>query len=119
MIKNTAEGDGRSVGISLPQDPGQAGKSQIATLTKLLAGFNVRSSPESGDKITRFGGFSAQAEAGNVLVLRGRWNEEWFTALEGFPEAAHDDDADSTSRAFNALISSPAVTTSTTVAGLY
>ncbi len=118
MIRNTAEGDGRAVGISLPQDPGQAGKSQIQNLTKMLAGFSVRSSPESGDKITRFSGFSAQAEAGNVYVLRGRWNEEWFTALEGFPEATHDDDADSTSRAFNALISSPPQTTSTTVTGL-
>lgn len=104
MIKNTADLDGRTVKISLPQDPGQAGKSQIATLTKLLVGYNVRSSPESGDKITRFSGFSAQAEAGNVFVLRGPWNEIWFTELEGFPAGAHDDDADSTSRAFNALI---------------
>jgi predicted phage terminase large subunit-like protein len=104
MIKNTAEADGKPVEISLPQDPGQAGKAQIATLTKLLVGFNVRSSPESGDKITRFSGFSAQAEAGNVLVLRGLWNSTWFSELEGFPEGAHDDDADSTSRAFNALL---------------
>ncbi|MBZ9600739.1 phage terminase large subunit [Phyllobacterium chamaecytisi] len=104
MIKNTADADGTNVRISLPQDPGQAGKSQVATLTKLLAGYNVRSSPESGDKITRFGGFSAQAEAGNVFVLRGNWNETWFTELESFPEAEHDDDADSTSRAFNALL---------------
>ena len=58
---------------------------------------------ESGDKVTRFGGFSAQAEAGNVKVLRGPWNDRWFSELEGFPDAAHDDDADSTSRAFNAL----------------
>jgi predicted phage terminase large subunit-like protein len=104
LIKNTADADGYGVEISLPQDPGQAGKSQVATLTKLLAGFNVRSTPESGDKITRFSGFSAQAEAGNVFVLRAPWNERWFTELEGFPEASHDDDADSTSRAFNALI---------------
>ncbi len=104
LIKNTAEADGREVAISLPQDPGQAGKSQVANLTKMLTGFNVRATPESGDKVTRFSAFSAQAEAGNVLVLRGPWNEEWFSSLEGFPDAAHDDDADSTSRAFNALI---------------
>ncbi len=104
LIKNTAEADSREVAISLPQDPGQAGKSQVANLTKMLAGFNVRATPESGDKVTRFSAFSAQAEAGNVLVLRGPWNEEWFSSLEGFPDAAHDDDADSTSRAFNALI---------------
>ena len=73
-------------------------------LTKMLAGFRVRATPETGDKITRFSAFSAQAEAGNVLVLRAPWNDDWFTSLEGFPDAPHDDDADSTSRAFNTLI---------------
>lgn len=107
VIKNTASQDGDDVAIDLPQDPGQAGKSQVASLTKMLAGYTVHSSPESGDKVTRFSPFSAQAEAGNVLVLRGAWNDAWFTALEGFPEATHDDDADSTSRAFNALINDP------------
>mgnify|MGYP000941347381 CR=1 FL=1 len=110
LIKNTATADTRDVYVSLPQDPGQAGKSQITNLTKMLVGYSVRSSPESGDKITRFSPFSAQAEAGNVLVLRGPWNDGWFTALEGFPEAEHDDDADSTSRAFNALISASTFT---------
>ena len=79
----------------------------LLALAKLLAGFNVHATPESGDKVTRFSPFSAQAEAGNVLVLRAPWNEDWFSSLEGFPEAAHDDDADSTSRAFNALINDP------------
>ncbi|MDX0449112.1 phage terminase large subunit [Sinorhizobium medicae] len=110
LIKNTAESDGKDVQISLPQDPGQAGKSQVTSLTKLLAGFTVRATPESGDKITRFSPFSAQAEAGNVLVLRATWNEIWFSSLEGFPEAAHDDDADSTSRSFNALLSASTYT---------
>ena len=107
MIKNTASADGHTVEISLPQDPGQAGKYQVGGFIKLLAGYRVRATPESGDKVTRFGGFSAQAEAGNVLVLRGHWNEGWFSELEGFPEGVHDDDADSTSRAFNALLSMP------------
>lgn len=104
LIKNTASADGKGVHISLPQDPGQAGKSQVQSMTKMLAGYVARATPESGNKVTRFSPFSAQAEAGNVLVLRGSWNEQWFSALEGFPEAAHDDDADSTSRAFNALL---------------
>jgi predicted phage terminase large subunit-like protein len=103
LIKNTAEQDGRDTEISLPQDPGQAGKSQVTNLIKLLSGFAARATPESGDKVTRFSPFSAQAEAGNVLVLRAPWNEDWFSSLEGFPDAPHDDDADSTSRAFNAL----------------
>lgn len=100
FIMNTASRDGHGVEISLPQDPGQAGKSQVAQMVKMLAGYTVRSSTETGDKVTRFGPFSAQAEAGNVDVLRGDWNERWFTNLEGFPTAKHDDTADSTSRAF-------------------
>lgn len=103
LIKNTAAQDGKGTQISLPQDPGQAGKDQKQNLAKMLTGYDVRFSPESGDKVTRFSPFSAQAEAGNVVVLRGNWNEAWFSALEGFPEAAHDDAPDSTSRAFNAL----------------
>jgi len=103
LIRNTASQDGRETMISLPQDPGQAGKDQKQNMASELTGYNVRFSLESGDKVTRFSPFSAQAEAGNVLVLRGAWNDAWFTALEGFPEAKHDDEADSTSRAFNAL----------------
>lgn len=105
LVRNLAEQDGRAVAIDIAQDPGQAGKAQVVNYSKLLSGFDVRFSPESGDKVTRFSAFSAQAEAGNVSVLRGAWNERWFNELEGFPDGAHDDDADSTSRAFNALIS--------------
>jgi predicted phage terminase large subunit-like protein len=103
FLANTAAEDGPDVEVALPQDPGQAGKSQAAALVRALEGYTVRASPESGDKVTRFGPFSAQAEAGNVAVLRGPWNETWFSSLEAFPEAAHDDDADATSRAFGAF----------------
>ena len=103
LIINTASQDGRECLIYLPQDPGQAGKSQVQSLKLKLAGYNVRSSTETGNKVTRFSPFSAQAEAGNVDVLRGTWNERWLSALENFPTAKHDDDADSTSRAFGAI----------------
>jgi len=106
-IKNTAESDGKKVRVSLPQDPGQAGKAQARRFVSMLAGWNVSAAPESGDKVTRFGPFSAQCEGGNVSVLRGNWNEDWFDCLEAFPEAKHDDDADSTSGAFNKLLAAP------------
>jgi predicted phage terminase large subunit-like protein len=99
-LLNISSQDGHGCRVGLPQDPGQAGKSQIASLVRMLAGYAVEYSTETGDKITRFAAFSAQAEAGNVLVLRGDWNERWFQMLEGFPELPHDDDADATARAF-------------------
>lgn len=107
-LKNLASSDGKEVGIALPQDPAAAGKAQAVNLVKLLVGYDVRTKSVSGDKVTRFKAFSAQAEGGNVLVLRGPWNEHWFGALEAFgPDVKHDDDADSTSEAFNALIADP------------
>lgn len=102
-IRHHAEGDGQECEISLPQDPGQAGKSQVADLISDLAGFNVRSSPETGDKVTRFSPFSAQAEAGNVEIVKGPWYDEFCSELEGFPDARHDDCADAGSRALRAL----------------
>lgn len=102
-LLNMAIQDGHSVSIALPQDPGQAGKSQAQAFVRLLAGYKVRIKPVTGDKVTRFGPLSAQCEGGNVYVLRAPWNDQLFSALEGFPDAKHDDDADSCSEAFDML----------------
>ncbi len=102
-IQKMASQDGKLVQIGLPQDPGQAGKSQARAFASMLAGYRVTTRIESGDKVTRFGPFSAQCEAGNVSFIRGEWNNEFFDALEGFPEAKHDDHADACSGAFNLL----------------
>jgi predicted phage terminase large subunit-like protein len=99
MIK-AAAADGREVRVGFPQDPGQAGKSQAEYLTGRLAGFTVWTWTERGDKATRFGPFSAQAEHGNVDYVRAAWNDEFFRALEAFPEGKHLDDADACSGAF-------------------
>lgn len=98
-----ADDDGYETAVDIAQDPGQAGKAQIQSYAGLLSGYEIRTSPETGDKITRFSPFSAQAEAGNVYVVRGPWNELWFNYLEGFPEMKHDDPVDATSRAYNRL----------------
>ena len=104
LLRATASQDGIEVEQSIPQDPAQAGKYQASAFVKALAGYNARASVESGDKVVRFNPFSAQAEIGNVKVLRGPWNDRWFTSLEAFPDATHDDDADSTSRAFGGFL---------------
>jgi predicted phage terminase large subunit-like protein len=97
---NTAGRDGRSTIVSIPQDPGQAGKTQVAYLTRKLAGFNVKSSPESGDKVTRAEPLAAQVNVGNVLMLRGAWNDAFINELRMFPNGVHDDQVDASSRAF-------------------
>ena len=73
-IKAMAAADGPGVAIGLPQDPGQAGKSQILYLSRQLAGFSVVASPESGSKRVRAAPVASQVNAGNVALLSGGWN---------------------------------------------
>jgi predicted phage terminase large subunit-like protein len=56
--------------------------------------------------VTRAKPASAQAEAGNIKVVRGAWNDVFLRELETFPApAAHDDQVDALSGALNALAS--------------
>ena len=103
-IKNTASLDGRSVKISIPQDPGQAGKTQVIYLTRELAGYNVKSSPESGDKITRAEPLGSQVNIGNVMMLRGEWNASLINEMRMFPNGSNDDQIDALSRAFSEVM---------------
>ena len=103
LLLNTATQDGKRVRIGFGQDPGQAGKSQALHLVRALSGFTVQPTTESGDKLTRFGPFSAQCRAGNVKILQGPWNEDLFRVLEGFPDLAHDDEIDACSGAHEML----------------
>ncbi len=106
-IVNTAHADGRGVPIGLPQDPGQAGKQQVAWLTGQLAGYRVLASPETGAKLTRATPIAAQFEAGNLLLLRAPWNPALLDELRDFPQGRKDDQVDALSRAF-ALLATPA-----------
>lgn len=103
VIRETAERDGRDVAIGLPQDPGQAGRAQVAFLTAGLAGWRVESGPESGSKATRAMPVASQVNAGNVSLLRAGWNRVLLEEMEDFPGGAKDDQVDALSRAFGML----------------
>lgn len=105
-LLNTARRDGRLAKQSIPQDPGQAGKTQALYLTRMLAGFAVHSSPESGDKITRAEPFASQVNIGNVLMVRGSWNDSLINEMRMFPNGTYDDQIDGLSRAAEALMGS-------------
>lgn len=99
-IKNTASQDGRNIRIGIEQDPGQAGVAEVELLIRMLAGFNAKAYKVTKDKVTRASPVSAQAEAGNIRVLKGWWNEDFFKELENFPDGGHDDIVDALSGAF-------------------
>lgn len=109
LIVSTAATDGKECRVSLPQDPGQAGKAQAQYLVKQLAGYSAKATPESGDKATRAEPLSAQAEAGNVDILvtgdpaKDAWIEPFLDELSVFPAGQFKDQADAATRAFSEL----------------
>lgn len=108
LIKATAETDGVEVAISLPQDPGQAGKVQKKDLIAMLAGWNVHAEPETGDKETRAEPFAAQCAGGNVYLVKGEWNDSYLDELCNFPGGTFKDQVDASSGAFGRLCARPA-----------
>ncbi|MBV8524037.1 MAG: phage terminase large subunit [Acetobacteraceae bacterium] len=102
-IVTTAATDGVGVTISIPEDPGAAGKSLVLHLTRALMRHIVESSRETGSKETRATPVASQLNAGNISILRAPWNEPFVSELAGFPHGSHDDQVDALSRAFNVL----------------
>ena len=102
-VLRTAESDGRACRITIPKDPGQAGKAQAFDMISMLAGYSAQWIARTGSKITYASPYSAQVEAGNVFVVRGAWNADYYKVLENFPEAVHEDEVDASADAFNKL----------------
>jgi predicted phage terminase large subunit-like protein len=106
-ILSVARSDGHAVVISLPIDPGQAGKGQIATLSSLLSGYRLYTSREQGSKLTRALLASVQIETGNFCMREASWNQAFTDELRSFPQGAKDDQVDALSRAFITLSDFP------------
>ena len=102
-VRATAQRDGKTTTVAMPQDPGQAGKSQARSYTRMLAGYQVSSKPVTGDKVTRARPFAAQVNVGNVLILAGGWNRPLIDEMRNFPNGSHDDQIDALATAFEEL----------------
>lgn len=112
MLRRIAESDeatyGKMLKGSIPQDPGQAGKSQkTSLLTTVLVGRNYRASVETGNKVTRAIPLAAQAEAGNLYYVDGSWLLDFVEEATVFPNGKFKDQVDAASRAFHELMTMP------------
>jgi predicted phage terminase large subunit-like protein len=102
-VVNTAARDGRTVRVGIPQDPGQAGKQQVAWLIGKLPGHEVETSTETGSKLVRATPVAAQVNAGNLAVVQADWNLAFVEELRDFPSGRKDDQVDALARAFSML----------------
>ena len=101
--------DGRRVPVRLCREHAGAGKAVGQRFVQLLAGWDARAEVESGDKGVRLRPFAAQAEAGNVYLVRGPWNGLYrahMLALTTDGKGRPNDAGDGTARALEALTES-------------
>ena len=103
IIKQTAAMDGKKVKIYVEQEGGSSGKESTDTIIRELAGYPVYADKPSGSKEVRAHPFVAQAEAGNVRLIKGTWNTNYIEELITFPSGRNDDQVDASSGAFNKL----------------
>lgn len=103
VIKQCAETDPPGTQIWLEQEPGSSGVDSVQALIRLLAGYSVHADRVTGSKQVRAEPFAAQAEAGNVVLVKGYWNPLFLDELMTFPNGAHDDQVDAASGAFMRL----------------
>lgn len=109
MILATALADGFGVPIALEQDPGQAGKSEAATIADTLSnlGYTVHIVVASKDKATRAKPASVEAENGRIKVVSAAWTNAYLEELENFDgtgKGSKDDQVDGTSGGVNLLM---------------
>jgi predicted phage terminase large subunit-like protein len=104
VIKQTAMTDQeqyKNAVVWLEEEGGSGGKDSSRATVQNLAGFTVKTERPTGAKPVRAEPFAAQAEAGNVSLVEGRWNAPYINELTSFPFGAHDDQVDASSGAFN------------------
>ena len=103
-IKDTLKEDGYRVRQRVEQEPGAAGKIAIWQLARdVFRGYAFKGRRTTGSKILRAETVSGHAERGEVRLVRGKWNRDFLKQLTTFPNAAHDDQVDAMSGAFEEL----------------
>lgn len=90
QIRRAAEDDGTAVDIYVEQEPGSGGKDSAWGTVRALAGWVARADRPVGDKATRAEPYAAQANVGNVAVLRRGWTRAYAAQLRSFPRGLKD-----------------------------
>ncbi len=99
-ILNTARYDGPMVEVRIEQEPGSGGKNQIASIRSEFAKYpelahhtvkEVRAR-DVGDRVLAANSYwFGVAAQGRMWVVKGGWNEKFFSQLDGFTQTLHDD----------------------------
>ena len=109
LIAQTAAMDGRDIEIWIEEEGGASGKTTIDYYQRtVLPGYTVKGLRHTSGKTQRAKPLSSAAEAGNVCMVRGPWNNEALDELVPFPSpGVHDDIVDCLTGAQQVLTQQP------------
>jgi len=102
-IKKTMEADGHLVHSYIEQEPGSGGKESAESTIRNNAGYKIFADRPTGDKVFRADPYSVQVNNGNVLLMRGDWNDLYKDEHSEFPFGKYKDQVDASSGGFNKL----------------
>jgi predicted phage terminase large subunit-like protein len=98
MVVHIAREDGPEVTVCFEQEPASGGKNQVAELIdhirKELPNWSVTSleAKKLGDRVLAANTWFSEAAEGKWYIVKGNWNESFFSQLDYFPNPAiHDD----------------------------
>lgn len=110
LMLETAKRDGHDVVVSIPQDPGAAGKTVVFYVEQLLKGYQVAVRPTTGSKEDRARSYAAAVNSGDVdfvddseLAEDAKWIDETKKEMRQFLLSAltHDDTIDAGADGYN------------------
>lgn len=104
LITQTASTDGYNVRVTMEREPGASGVNTVDHYARrVLVGYNFSPTKDLGSKESRAEIMSGTAEAKNIRLVTGAWNETFLDELAVFPAGSFDDQVDALSGAFAAL----------------
>lgn len=108
LMKQTAKLDAMddpAIIQAIEKEGGSGGKDAWQMEVRLLRGYSVVAIPPKGDKEQRAFPVTSDAEAGNIKLLRGEWNQDFLDEIEVFPKGRYKDQTDALSLAHSVIAS--------------
>lgn len=100
VVQQTAFKDGQNIPIRMEQEPGSSGVNTISHYRRnVLVGYDFDGTRPTGSKAERARPLASAAEAGNVHIVKARWNADFLDEAALFPEVPHDDQIDAVTAA--------------------
>lgn len=104
IVAQTAARDGTNIPVRIEQEPGSSGVNTISHYRRnVLVGYDFDGTRPTGSKAERARPLASAAEAGNVYIVKGRWNVDFLDEISLFPNVPHDDQVDAVSAAVHHL----------------